>query len=201
MASINDLSFSYDGYDFQGEQEPGRVHVWFTPDGDGLGLYFFPLAPDLPHNAESADQMRLFYQSMLGDSGARVVETSIISIDECAAVQVILSVPQQPSGRTYVASMTLPFLDFSYVLKVQCTEHGTTGVKETVLMDRRLAKGNVAISDGKVDISDWNPDLEEYDIEFPNHPVARARRVLAHLRQSVTLTNIVKQSPRFPLPE
>jgi len=201
MTSINNINFSYDGYESQGEQESGRVRVWFTPDGDKLSLHFFPLVPDLPQDAESADQIKLFYQSMLGDSGAKVVETSIISIDECAAVQVIISMPQQPSGRFYIASVTLPFRDFSYVLKVQCAEHGTTGIKEAILGQRSMEEGKTSISDGKIEVLDWNPDSEEYDTEFPNHPIARARLVLGQVQQSVTLTNTAKQSSKFPLPQ
>lgn len=202
MSSIEHITFSCDEYEYQGEQEPGRVRVWFTPDGDGLGLFFFPVPPDLPSHASSVIEISAFYESMLANSGGKLVETRITEIDGCAAVQIILSVPQEPNGRTYVGSVTIPFRDFSFVLKVQCAEHGTTGVKEAILFDRSRSSGKeMKIEDGRFEIPGWNPDSEEYDAEFPTHPVARARRVLRDIAASTTVADQVKNSSAFTLPQ
>jgi hypothetical protein len=51
---------------------------------------------------------------------------------------------------TYVGSLTIPFLDFSFVIKVQCEEKGATGIREAVLLDRRLESGEMpSPSDGR----------------------------------------------------
>ena len=87
-------------------------------------MYFFPVRPDLPANASSLDELAAFYARLHGDSGCKLVEVSVVVAGECSAVRTILSVPQQPSGRTYVGSLTVPFRDFSFVIKCQCGERG-----------------------------------------------------------------------------
>jgi hypothetical protein len=44
--SLDAVHFDTTGYAAQGEPQPGKVLVWHTPEGDGLGVYFFPVRPD-----------------------------------------------------------------------------------------------------------------------------------------------------------
>src|SRR5262249_50068884 len=70
--SLDAAGFDAAGYELQGEPEPGRVRVWHTPEGDGLGLYFFPIPPDLPR-ASTVDDLAAFYRGRLGDdSGGKL---------------------------------------------------------------------------------------------------------------------------------
>src|SRR5262249_15378459 len=140
--SLDAVRFDTTGYESGGEPRPGQVRVWFTPDGDGLGLYLCPVPPDLPP-ARAVEELRAFYARSLEASGGRLVETAVLTVGGCAAVRVVFKAPQQPSGMTYVGSVTVPFRDFSFVVKVQCEERGTTGLREAVLLDRRLRAGDV----------------------------------------------------------
>jgi hypothetical protein len=137
--SLDAVRFDTKGYKYQGEAQPGRVRVWHTPEGDGLGVYFFTVPPDLPANATSVDDLAAFYSRLLGDSGGKLVEARVVEAGGCTAVRTIFSVPQQPSGRTYIGSLTVPFRDFSFVFKCQCPERGMTGSKEAILLDRSMA--------------------------------------------------------------
>jgi hypothetical protein len=113
-----------------------------------------------------------------------------------------LSVPQQPSGRTCVGSLTVPFRDFSFVVKCQCAEGGPTGLKEALLFDRSRAAGEpMQVEGGRFHIPGWDPDAERHDAEFPGHPVARVRRVLRQVAGSLNIATEVWQLPGFPLPE
>ena len=108
---------------------------------------------------------------------------------------------QWPSGMTYLGALTLPFEAFSFVVKVQCEERGTTGLREAVLLDRRLAAGDQpTIKDGRMHLPGWNPDAAEHDAMFPTHPVSRARRVLDHLRRTLVIDPSLAKLPGFPLP-
>jgi hypothetical protein len=199
--SLDAISFDTTGYAAQGEPQPGKVRVWHTPQGDGLGVYFFPIPPDLPANAASVDELAAFYRQLLGDSGGKLVEVRVVVAGGCPAVRTILSVPQRPSGRTCVGSLTVPFRDFSFVLKCQCAEGGPTGGKEALLFDRsRAANAPMQIEGGRFHIPGWDPDAEKYDAEFPDHPVARARRVLAHVTGSLVVADEVRKLPGFALP-
>jgi hypothetical protein len=200
--SLDAVRFDATGYAFQGEPRPGRVRVWHTPEGDGLGVYFLPVPPDLPQDAGSADDLAAFYRRLLGDSGGKLVEARVVTTSGCPAVRTILSVPQEPSGRTYIGSVTVPFRDFSFVLKCQCTEGGPTGLKEALLFDRsRAANEPMRIEGGRFHIPGWDPDDPRHDGEFPNHPVARARRVLDHMTGSLEVAAEVRVLPGFALPQ
>lgn len=183
--SIDALRFDTTGYEFHGELQPGRLRVWWTPEGDGLGVHFFAIPPDLPSGASSVDEFAAYYWGMLGDSGGRLIQTEVVVAGGCATLRTIVSVPQQPTGRSCIGSLTVPFRDFSFVLKCQCLERGTTGIKEAVLYDRNPHA---------------NPDVPENDPEFPDHPVARARRVLDHVERSLIVAGEVRQLPGFALP-
>jgi hypothetical protein len=120
----------------------------------------------------------------------------------CTAVRTIFSVSQQPSGRTYIGSLTVPFRDFSFVFKCQCPERGMTGSKEAILLDRSMAANEpMQKNDGRFHIPGWDPDNPEHDAGFPDHPVARARRLLDHVAWSLVVAGDVRELPRFRLPK
>lgn len=120
---------------------------------------------------------------------------------QCPAVRMIFKAPQQPTGMTYVGSITLPFRDFSFVIKVQCPERGWTGSREAMLLARRMAQGAVPVSEGRIELPGWDPDAEDFDAEFPGHPVSRARRVLRRVAESLAIDPPVAGLPGFRLPQ
>ena len=62
--SLDAVRFDTTGYASQGEPQPGKVRVWHTPEGDGLGVYFSPVPPDLPANAPSVEELAAFYHRL-----------------------------------------------------------------------------------------------------------------------------------------
>lgn len=130
-----------------------------------------------------------------------MVECRVQTTGGGRVVCTILSVPQEPSGRTYIGSLTVPFRDFSFVLKCQCEEHGTTCFKAALLFDRsRAANEPITIEGGRFHIPGFNVDDPKHDAEFPHYPVARVRRVLDHLAGSLVVTEEVRALPGFALP-
>jgi hypothetical protein len=198
--SIDSLRFGTDGWTFRGEKEPERTRLWETADGDAVLLHFFGVPPDLPV-ATTFDVISAMYASGLAAAGGKVVECTISQFAGCDAVRLLLKVPQQPSGRMYQAAVTVPFRDFSFVVKIQCPEVGTTGVREAILFDKRRRAGEEP-NFGKPGepFVGWNPDAPEHDAEFPAHPVSRLRRLLKGIEDSATLDAEIRQLPRFPLP-
>ena len=199
--SLDSVRFDTDGYEARGEPRPGEVRAWCTSKGDALGLYYFAVPPDLPR-APTVDDLRGFYAASLEASGGQLVEVSTLRVGDCPALRVIFKTPQQPSGMTYVGSLTIPFREFSFVLKVQCEEESPAGLREAVLLDRRLAAGEApSVSEGHLHIPNWNPDEESSDAEFPDHPVSRTRQVLDRIERSVQVDRDVRKLPPFVLPE
>jgi len=199
--NLDSIEFDARGFELRGEPRPGQVRAWSTPDADGLGVYYFAQTPDLPQTSESRDFVEV-YRSRLKESGGRLVEMSFLRVGGRRAVRVIMKTEPGPAGVLYVGSITIPFLDTSFVLKVQCEERGVSGVREAVLLERRLAAREDSNSgESDAERRRWNPDRAEFDREFPDHPVSRVRRVLRHLAKSVTFTADVAKLPEFPLPE
>jgi hypothetical protein len=121
--TLDAVTFDASRYRAAGELEGRRV--WFTPDGDALALYLFRKKPDLPARIGSAQELRELYARRL-PAGARVVEAELVTVDGVPSVWTLLELPQAPQGVTWLASLTVPFADFSFVLKLQCEERGGT---------------------------------------------------------------------------
>jgi hypothetical protein len=181
--SLDDVQFDASGYELRGEPQPGQQRVWFTPHGDGVGLYVFRIPPDLPR-AGSIGDLRDFYARM----GPGVIDVALVPAGEMRAAQVVSKTAQQPSGFTYLGALTLAFRDFSYVLKVQCAERGTTGLREAISLDRSLESGATT-----------DPHAVELDAELPDHPLSRTRAVLAHLRTTLSIDPEMRARPPFAL--
>ena len=147
------------------------------------------------------------YRCMAQDNEMGLVEADVIELCGCWALRVIFKKPQSPSGMTYLASLTLPFRDFSYVIKVQCQEHGMTGAREAVAA---LIEGDSA--DG-FDMAEWakdpytgstqgsvlanTADQRTWDADFPDHPLSRARAVLEHVERTLPIDNRARKSAPF----
>jgi hypothetical protein len=191
-------SVVFDTADYQDVGVQDGTHVWHTPQGDGVGLFFFQLPPDLPKNARSEDELRQAFSTSLADD--KLVELRLLAVDGQRSVQTIIKAPQQPSGMTYVGSIIIPFRDFSFVLKSQCQEGGMTGMREAILLSKMLAKGDVVRDDAGFPVR-FSPDDPEYDAQFPKHPLSRLRSTLQRFEQTVRLNESVKKLPPFELPE
>ncbi|CAN5906300.1 hypothetical protein BH11MYX4_BH11MYX4_32600 [soil metagenome] len=210
MPSFDSISFDTAGLTLQGEKNGARV--WHTEAGDGIGLFLFDKAPDIGADLGSLDSVRAFYRALAADAGLALIEVDTPEIDDRVATRTIFKAPQEPTGMTYLGSITLPFRDFSFVLKMQCREHGTTGMRDVVVLEAMLGKGQVTLrEDGTMkgwmqdpyDPSFQAPllrnlsDDETYDALFPEHPLSRLRSTLRALEPTLRLSGELKSAPPF----
>jgi hypothetical protein len=208
--SLNAITFHTSGWVEQRRQPHQRI--WHNARGDGLGLFFFPIAPDIPTALDALGRLRERYRSRMGGG---LIQLDVVPIDEVLAVKLILKVPQQPHGMTYVGSWTFPWRDFSYVLKLQCQEDGTTGLRDAIVGDELMAAGVVRLDDqGR--LQGWRADLydpdcrgdivrnlsedERYDARFPDHPLSRLRRYLGQLELTIVVSADIRKAPPFTGP-
>jgi len=112
----------------------------------------------------------------------------------------ILKVPRQPHGMDYVGSLTIPFAEFSFVIKMQCEERGITGMREAALFLLTQKEGTVTLTPGGTLVGDWNTDDERHDASFPDHPVSRLRRNFSHIIHTLRIDEATQGRPRFELP-
>ena len=198
-ASLDSVKFDASRYEFQGDRDGARV--WFLQEGGGVGLYFFPRKPDLPMRAASVVQLRDSYTARM-DGKLQVVERRILPLDGVPSVWLIAKGQNEPTGEAvYLGSLTIPFRDFSFVIKIQCQEQGVTGMREALLIAEALKKGTGRVEGSRFVPSGWSFDDEQFDDRLPQHPLSRVRRELRHIASSVGIEPKVRDEPRFELPQ
>ena len=192
------------------------VRIWRNAAGDGLGLFYFDLPPDIPVALAAIDELRRFYRLLVIQAGSGLVELDVVALDGLPSIRQIVKQPQAGGGMTYVGSYTIPRRSFSYVAKIQCEERGTTGLREAAVLDQALAQGRVAVSkeegmtgwaadpydpDFQADILRNQAEDERYDADFPDHPLSRLRRGLKDVEVSLRLAESIKTAAAFrPIP-
>jgi hypothetical protein len=207
MQPLDFITFNTDELELQGDKE--NVRVWHTQAGDGAGLYYFALAPNIQADLEFEDEVRRFYRPTIKDSSLGMIQVDTITVDGVPAIKTIFKTPQQPTGMTYIGSITIPFRDFSYVVKIQCPERGTTGIREAIILNRE----SIDSSDIESFFDKWAQDpydafiksplmrnraeAEEYDAQFPDHPLSRARSFLNQVQQTLQVAEQIKTKPSF----
>jgi hypothetical protein len=168
--------------------------VWFSPhDGVLITQQYFDKAPDLPAPLEDIGRLRHELAVMASEVGC-LIEAHAVLLDVVPTLYEVLKVPlaNQPAGQAFGASFTIPKRDCSVVLTIHAKEHGTTGVREAVLMAENLAQygfGRWVLP------HPYAPELQgrlpfhagddaRYDPQFPNHPLSRVRAWAHHVART-----------------
>ena len=131
MRSLDSVTF--DTSELEPREGRDGVRVWQTRAGDGLGLFYFPIPPDIPVGLDSIVAIRAACRRKALEAGGAIIEVDRLALDGCPTIREIIKIPQQPHGMTYMGSFILPFRDFSYVVRVECPERGVTGFREAVV--------------------------------------------------------------------
>lgn len=210
MPSVDDLLLNTP--DWSHEESEDETSRWRNSDGDGLGIYHYAIAPDIGASLADLDALRSYYREMITNAGGALVELDVVQVARVQAVRLCLKVPQPQSGMTYIASLTLPFRDFSFVVKTQCAETGMTGMRDTVV----FAKLGMSVNAESGVAEGWAQDPYDptfvapllrnrsddsmWDEKFPEHPLSRCRRYLDSLGDSISLADGVASAPPFTGP-
>ena len=195
-ASPNSVAFDAARYEYQGDRDGTRV--WFLPEGGGVGLYFFPSRPDLP-TAATADQLQKFYAAKMAGH-LQLVECRLLPLDGVPSIWLIAKgQDEQTRAAVYLGSLTIPFRDFSFVIKIQCQEQGATGMREALLVDEALRNGIGRMEGEQFVPFGWCFDDEQFDNRLPHHPLSRVRRELRSIASSFQIELKVKNAARFGL--
>ena len=213
MISIDSLTFDETGYVRQPQDDEGALRVWLSPEGVGVGLYFFKVKPNLKTDLADVEGLRRAYALEAEKAGNGVVEIDAVDVDSVPAALTIFKSPQANGGTFYVGSVTVPFRDFSFLLRIQCEETPPFGRREQVMVDELTRAGQVAFSlSGDSTAGFWKDpyggphrgrapynlgESHEYDARFPDHPLSKVRRTLAEIALTLRLSDDAKASPSF----
>ena len=156
-----------------------------------LSLNYFNIPPDLP-TMQDVDVLRNMYRTQVSEAQAGLIEAEIIVIGGYKAVRLIIKMSMGNFGMFYLGSLTFPFENCSYVLKIEHSEQGAAGVREAVIGNELMASGQVTVTDDGVE--GWAKDPyqanfkggllmnlsedKKYDERFPDHPLTLVRKEL-----------------------
>lgn len=211
MITIDSIAIDTTGW--QPQESTAEQKVWLNHQfRESLSIHYFPSQPDLPVDLSQPDALRDAHEDALAPRGGEVVELDVMTL---AGVQVLRQIIKLPltndgRGRVYIATVTLPFATFSFVVKVQCPERHVTGIRETTMFEILRREGKINLDDlpreeggvtrlppAIVTLISKATDDPAYDDKFPNHPVSRARVHLAQIERSLTVDDEVRESPPF----
>ncbi len=204
---IGPIQFDLDAWE-QVTGDDGEIAFAREP-GDVLTMHSFDRPPDIPCALNQLTELRDFYRDMLTEAGGGIVSLTTVNIGGIEAVEALFKFSQESSGMYYLASITIPFRDCSYVFKVQCPEYGITGMRDAAVV--------ASLGDADFESEDWQKswahdpydpshqgavlrnqsDDEEWDATFPDHPVSRARRYLQEFRKTLVISPELKAAAPF----
>lgn len=183
--SITDLGWPVAKHDQQ-------IIQWKNPEQTvAVSINFFDLPPDIPASKD-IQVIRDFYRNMVSRANGGIIDVSLCQLQQHTAIHTLLKLPQEPRGTMYLACLTLPFKNCSYVLKVQAVEAGPTGMREAFIADRLLnTQGRDALSNWAAD--PYDPHFQEgalmnmseqpiHDASFPKHPLTIARQLILQIQ-------------------
>jgi len=183
--SLTDVRFDSTGFRYDGESQKGKKRLWHVHETDELGLYLIELPPDLPRTNTVFKNYKHYFQGFLEGSNGTMIDCAIVTINGCQSIVSSYSVPLGALRKTFVGSIHVPFEEFSFVFKCQCEGAENGGLKEAILANRGIKPEDY------LDV--------QFDQEFPDHPIARVRRILNRLTSSIIITQEAKSLPRFNL--
>ena len=209
---LSDVSVSLPDWSFVGQTD--TVKQWQNSHGDTFSVNLFLMPPDIGAELKNPDEVRSFYRQMLVSSGIGMIACDVVSFLGTDAVILLAKAPIAPTGCGFLASITIPFRDFSFVLKCQGVEEGMTGIRESVVMEKSIRDEVVKEEDGtiagwaqdpydpklKYDVMRILADDQKWDTEFPDHPLSRARSFLGDLASTTQISQTVLTSPKFGEP-
>ena len=130
----------------------------------------------------------------------------LVELKNYQAIKTIFKLPQQPKGVVYLGSLTIPFRDRSYVVKIQALEMGMTGVRESVILDRLLREGKANLNNWSFDPynstytkgSLMNKSEEfKYDAEFEDHPLTQVRKYISQIEKNIMFKPEMEKLKKF----
>ena len=187
--------------------------VFYLNDYDDLSINLFDYPPDIAAKNDTELELQNNYRKIAYESGVAIIEVKKVKLGSFNTIKTIIKFPIKPSGVCYVGSYTLPFKSFSYVVKIQCIEQGTTGMRDAIILEMMIRNGTVQLGEEGGIMKGWMRDpyndsiqlpymmnlseSEDFDQMFPKHPLSRMRKYLKHIEETIKIDESLLKEPKF----
>lgn len=205
--SIESIKIGLDNWNLY--EEDASHKIWVNNFSDVLSIGFFPEKPNLPQYVGDIHSLRNFYRDIITESNGAIVEVEKEILKNFLVVRTIFKIAQDPTGFTYLASFSMIMENYTIIIKVECSEKGTTGLRESIVLLIAEQQGLIPRDtlDGwfydpydpafKGKISNNVSDQEKYDTVLPDHPLSRARKILAYIREKISISDSISPTDQY----
>jgi hypothetical protein len=150
--TINSIRLNVDTW--QVREQSDRYLVWDNSISDLLSLSFCPVPLTSQIGLSATQKLQDFhrlYRKTIQQSGGTLISVDIVSMKGVSAIKALFMFPKPHRSQTYVGSLTFPFRDFSYVVKIQCQKcDEEQGISHPLIRTRRVLselEANIELSD------------------------------------------------------
>jgi hypothetical protein len=177
--------------------------TWVNDEGDAVTVSYFGLPPDLPAPLEDLPRLRWEMAHGTARAGGTLVE---VNVQWFAGLPALVQInkfrnPGQRTGLIFLGSFTVPRATCSVVVKVQSVEHGTTGIRESIVAAEvgfeQAFLPHPFAPELRGPLPFNRADDPCYDARFPQHPLSRTRRLLGRLASTVRTDPAFAALPPF----
>lgn len=197
--SYKDLSFDTFNWTKKEERPDDNFIFWACDTYPiGMSLNYFNLVPDLPVEKD-IDVIR----NMYWENGVAILKSDFVEIEGILCIENLF---KSLHGHVvqYVANITIPFEDRSFVLKVFSEDYGTTGLRDTFVLPFVSKRDFLDPTDMTIYPYDENKkgrmvlcEKEEYDYLLPFHHLTILRKVMPKFLESIKLEGELKNLKPF----
>jgi hypothetical protein len=202
MLSADDLLIDTTGWEPR-ETAENRA-TWINAAGDVLTKRFNPEPPQMPGLFRTQELLD-YYSAQVTAAGGALISVDLVHVRGTNLSKVVFKSSQSEGPLGFVGTLTLPYRDFSYSLRIQALECPGDEVRSQQAMaflemsnpsgtDLRPLWFGEPVEVGETKILRCLADDEVWDVEFPTHPLARVRTELARLLPSIQVSREVKNS-------
>ncbi|WOX06131.1 hypothetical protein [Microbulbifer pacificus] len=206
------FKFSDKEWIFDEKSSGENVKNWH--DGNGVLMRLQCIGPDKELSDLLSDEnaMREYFRANLAAQGVGVVECDSVIISGYPSARAIGKIVASGESAQYIASLSMPLMDRSFVLSLYSREDGMTGLRDAIVFDKYLSEsGDDVLNDDGIP-SGWacdpyfpeykgpslrnNADSEEYDSQFPEHPLSKVRSKMNQVCKSINIVDVEEVTPR-----
>jgi hypothetical protein len=183
----------------------------FKDSKDLLSIWFFEGKPDVP-SVSSKEKLLTHYRKEIKDHFGGIIEVETLSIKGIPSVKSILKFPgDSGEGPIYLGSITIPFEEFGFVIKLQSFSNEDWKLRESFVLG--LVKNDYPKEEKQEILENWAKDPYgntkvkgelhnfaerlEFDEQFPDHALSRLRNQLKWIQNNVRLNSAVMEAKRY----
>lgn len=202
MLNIYSLSFNTDGW--KNTEDSQEQIIWHVSPDETVFVEF-KKPTDFKRDVLDPN-VRLEFEEFVLQSGGAVVDFQVTKINGLEAIKQVYKYwhpNPQDMRKVYLGVIAFPFAEFCYIVKAQCVETGTTGVREaTISLLSPKSKTEQPSNEPivvksmeemfshmkKTSLTRSISDDEQYDAQFPEHPLTRVRWYINHLSNTLVVS-------------